>query len=224
MRRGERQWRGESKRKIDMTEHSAQHMFLLRPLLLQGLFDLSEFFQWSHSPQPVTRRRLSLSLRPSLWEKQGGKSTRKLLLTWRNEGLGLFRYGHFFSWVFFTTMVSLSHLETDASVLFRSPNTDKVCVHIVFLSHEDTHSFTLMEGRHHVFKDDNKQEKKKGKSKQCLCFLPLAASTNNLKAHERWRGALQCPLLAVLQPVKNTSGFKNLKKLCCTSFNRRQTS
>lgn len=32
-----------------MTEHSAQHMFLLRPLLLQGLSDLFPFFQGSHS-------------------------------------------------------------------------------------------------------------------------------------------------------------------------------
>lgn len=90
-----RQRQGESTREIDTTEHSAQHMFLLRPLLLQGLFDLSEFFfsRGSHSPQPVTRRRLSLSLSPSKPERERGrrgKSTRKLLLTWR-DGPGCFQ-------------------------------------------------------------------------------------------------------------------------------------
>lgn len=58
-----------------MTEHSAQHMFLLRPLLPRGLFDPSEF------PVNLTARHtleaLALSLRPSLREKQEGEEHQK---------------------------------------------------------------------------------------------------------------------------------------------------
>lgn len=56
-----------------MTEHSAQHMFLLRPLLPRGLFDPSEFpvNLTAHSPSHAGGSR-SLSLQPSLREKQEG--------------------------------------------------------------------------------------------------------------------------------------------------------
>lgn len=58
-------------RETEMTEHSAQHMFLLRPLLLQGLFDQSEFFPRisqptaCHTPEALSPPYSFFALTPS---------------------------------------------------------------------------------------------------------------------------------------------------------------
>lgn len=58
---------------MGITEYSAQEMFLLRPLLLQGLSDLSECFQRSHTGRQMPQA-LSLS---KLQRKSGREEHQK---------------------------------------------------------------------------------------------------------------------------------------------------
>lgn len=79
-----------------MTKHSAQHMFPLRPALRQGLFDLSDFFFFEDlKAHSLSHAGGSRSLSGLDGESQEGKSTSKLLLTWRNEGVFLFYFTQF---------------------------------------------------------------------------------------------------------------------------------
>ncbi len=125
MRGGERQ-RGASKREIDMTEHSAQHMFLLHPLLLQGLFDLSDFFSKDLTAHSLSHAGGSLSLSPSKPEREAGREEyQKTPSAVEKLGFGSFRIRPFFFFFYnhkgwFT---SFRH-RCVSSVSRCSPNTD----------------------------------------------------------------------------------------------------
>lgn len=122
------------------------------------------FFQGSHSPRPIIRWRLSISLSlspcTSERERQEEKSTGKRLLTWRNEALGHFQIQSFFYY-----RGSSSTFRKHASFLFYS-TVQTLIDKIASFSHEhtktNTHAhklITVMEGRHHMFKD-SKQKKR----------------------------------------------------------------
>ena len=142
---GERQKRGERRRGIDTTEHSAQHMFLLRPLLPRGLFDPSEFLVnlTAHSPSHAGGSRSLPPTEPQRGSRRGRAPENSF---WRGEMRlwVLFRYGHFFFFFFFlfffTTKVSLPFLETDESLLF--PSTAQTLMDKTDLPIAQTHTHT----------------------------------------------------------------------------------
>lgn len=78
MVRGNRQRQGESKGEMDMTEHSAPHVSASPPPTSGSFWSVIVFSRISHPTAHHTPEAL--------------RNATKLLLTWRNEGLALFRY------------------------------------------------------------------------------------------------------------------------------------